>query len=39
MVMSLLITGLLGGIAALLIFEGIDEARGASAKLHDRYHE
>lgn len=28
-----------GGVAALLAYEIIQEARGGSEKLHDRYHE
>jgi hypothetical protein len=39
MIFGLIITGVLGGIAALVLFEAIGEARGSSGKLHDRYHE
>jgi len=39
MIESLILTGVLGGIAALVLFEAIIEGRGSSSKLHDRYHE
>jgi len=39
MIGSLIVTGMLGGIAALVLFEAIVEAHGSSEKLHDRYHE
>jgi len=39
MIFGLIITGVLGGIAALVLFEAIGEARKSSGKLHDRYHE
>jgi gas vesicle protein len=39
MLIGLVITGILGGIAALLLFDVIGEARGSHEKLSDRYHE
>lgn len=39
MIYEVIITGILGGIAALVLFEAISEARGSSGKLHDRYHD
>jgi len=39
MVISLFITGVLGGIAALLLLDVIGEARGSHGRLTDRYHE
>jgi len=39
MIYEVIITGILGGIAALVLFEAISEARKTSDKLHDRYHE
>jgi len=39
MVLGLVITGILGGIAVLVLFEAFEEVRGGKAKLHDRYHE
>lgn len=30
---------ILGGMAVLIAYEIVDEARGGSGKLHDRYHE
>jgi hypothetical protein len=39
MFFSLVITGVLGGIATLVLLETIDVVRGGSGKLHDRYHE
>lgn len=39
MIYEVIITGILGGIAALVLFEAVSEARKTSGKLHDRYHE
>jgi len=39
MIVGLFITGVLGGIAGLILFEAIAEGRGGTAKLRDRYHE
>jgi len=39
MLVSLFITGVLGGITALLLFDVIGEARGSHDTLKDRYHE
>jgi hypothetical protein len=39
MLVSLFITGVLGGIAGLLLCDVIGEARGSRGKLRDRYHE
>jgi hypothetical protein len=39
MIESLILYGVLGGIAALVFFEAIEVARKSSGKLHDRYHE
>ena len=35
----LVVTGLLAGIAGLVLYEAICEGIGCSGKLHDRYHE
>jgi hypothetical protein len=37
--LGLVITGILTGIAGLVLYEAIIEGRGCSEKLHDRYHE
>jgi len=39
MVTSLVLTGIMGGIAGLVLFEAICEGIGCSSKLRDRYHE
>jgi uncharacterized membrane protein len=39
MIFDLIINGVIGGIAALVLFEAIEAGRGSSAKLRDRYHE
>jgi len=39
MIFDVIVTSILGGIAALVLFEAVWEARGSSSKLHDRYHE
>jgi hypothetical protein len=39
MLFGLFVTGVLGGIAGLILFEAIAEGRGGTRKLHDRYHE
>lgn len=36
---SLVLGGVLGGIAGLVAFEAIAEGIGCSSKFHDRYHE
>jgi hypothetical protein len=37
--LSLIVTGVLAGIAGLVIFEAVCEGHGCSGKLRDRYHE
>jgi hypothetical protein len=37
--LGLVITGILAGIAGLVLYEAVIEGRGCSKKLHDRYHE
>lgn len=37
--LSMLVIGILGGMAALVIYELVAEVRGGSHELHDRYHE
>jgi hypothetical protein len=39
MVLGWVVTGILAGIAGLVIFEAICEGHGCSEKLTDRYHE
>jgi hypothetical protein len=39
MLTGLILTGVLGGIAGLVLFEAICEGIGCSGKLRDRYHE
>ena len=39
MLSAVLITGVLGGIAALVLFGAICEGIGCTRKLRDRYHE
>jgi hypothetical protein len=39
MLSVVVITGVLGGIAALVLFGAICEGIGCTRKLHDRYHE
>jgi hypothetical protein len=39
MVFSLIVTGVLGGIAALVVGETVEVGRRCKDKLHDRYHE
>ena len=39
MFMSWFVISILGGIAGLVLFEVIQEVKGSSARLHDRYHE
>jgi uncharacterized membrane protein len=39
MLTSVILTGILGGIAGLVLFEAICEGKGCSGKLRDRYHE
>lgn len=35
---SLMVMGILGGLAALVAFEIYQEVKGSSETLHDRYH-
>jgi hypothetical protein len=35
----LIVTGVIAGIAGLVLFEAVCEGRGCSGKLRDRYHE
>ena len=37
--LGLVITGILAGIAGLVLYEAVCEGIGCSEKLHDRYHE
>lgn len=37
--LSLLVIGILSGMAGLVIYELVEEVRGGSHQLHDRYHE
>jgi len=39
MVLGLIVTGVLAGIAGLVLFEAVCEGHGCSEKLRDRYHE
>jgi len=39
MVTVVVLTGVLGGIAGLVLFEAVWEGIGCSGKLRDRYHE
>jgi len=39
MLTSVILIGVLGGIAGLVLFEAVSEGKGCSGKLHDRYHE
>jgi hypothetical protein len=39
MVLGYIVTGILAGIAGLVVFEAICEGYGCSGKLRDRYHE
>lgn len=39
MMITLLTTGIFGGMIALIVYEIIQEARGSHNKLSDRYHE
>jgi uncharacterized membrane protein len=39
MILDLIINGVIVGIAALVLFEAIEQGRGSSARLQDRYHE
>jgi hypothetical protein len=39
MMFSLIITGVLGGIAALVLAETVDVGRKCKGKLRDRYHD
>lgn len=37
--LNLLVIAILGGMAGLILYELVDEVRGGSHELHDRYHE
>jgi len=37
--LGLIVTGVIAGIAGLVLFEAVCEGRGCSGKLRDRYHE
>jgi len=39
MLLGWIVTGILAGIAGLVVFEAICEGHGCSEKLRDRYHE
>lgn len=37
--LNILVVAILAGMAGLVLYEIIDEVRGGSNRLHDRYHE
>jgi hypothetical protein len=37
--LDIIVMAILGGMAALIAYEIVDEIRGGSGKLHDRYHD
>lgn len=37
--LNILVVAILGGMAGLVVYELIQEVRGGSNELHDRYHE
>lgn len=37
--LNILAIAILAGMAGLVLYEIIDEVRGGSSRLHDRYHE
>jgi len=37
--LSMLVIAILGGMVALIFYELVQEVRGGSGDLHDRYHE
>jgi hypothetical protein len=37
--LSMLIIAILGGMVGLVLYELVEEVRGGSHELHDRYHE
>ena len=37
--LSLLVMAILGGMVGLVLYELVQEVRGGSKELHDRYHE
>jgi hypothetical protein len=37
--LSLIVIAILGGMAGLIVYEIVQEVRGGSGKLRDRYHE
>lgn len=37
--LSMLVIAILGGMVGLVIYELVEEVRGGSDDLHDRYHE
>jgi hypothetical protein len=37
--LSIIVMAILGGMAGLIVYEIVDEIRGGSGKLRDRYHE
>ncbi len=39
MFMSMFVIAILGGMVGLVLFELIEEVRGGTHQLHDRYHE
>ncbi len=39
MFMSWFVISVLGGMAGLVLYEIIQEVRGSSERMHDRYHE
>ena len=39
MVFDLMVMGILSGLAGLVLFEIVEEVRGSSKSLQDRYHE
>ena len=37
--LNMLVIAILGGMVGLILYELVDEVRGGSHELHDRYHE
>jgi hypothetical protein len=37
--LNMLVLAILGGMVGLVLYELVDEVRGGSHELHDRYHE
>jgi hypothetical protein len=37
--LNIIVIAILSGMAGLIVYEVVDEVRGGSKRLHDRYHE